>query len=262
MAPSETTLRKRLMNIQSLKVGEIEISPNRKRRHGDISQLIESIQAIGLMNPITVVIHEKSGGDREVRPVPVLVAGRNRLEAFREIGEEEIPAVVLDLYDLDMELAEIDENLVRNELTKLERADHLKRRREIFEAKGGKTFSTLGGPQLIGFAADTTEKVGESKQGLNAQIRRARDIAPDVKEEIADTPIADSGVELDALAKADPKDQRIAVARVKEGKAETVRDALPKKRDETLERLKAAQRAYMRLTAKERQLFREWMPND
>jgi len=243
------------MNVQQLNVGEIEISSNRKRRHGDISGLIESIQTLGLMNPITVVIHEKSGGNRETKPVPVLVAGLNRLEAFKEMGQEEIPAVVLELYDLDLELAEIDENLIRNELSKLERAEHLLRRQEIYEAKGGTKSPTSG--QNVGFAADTADKIGSPKRVINKEIRRAS-ISSDVKELIADTPIADSGVDLDALAKAEHKDQRIAVKRVEEGKAKNVREALPKKQGPS-DRLKAAQRAYMRLTEKEQKQFRDWL---
>lgn len=245
------------MQIQQIKISDIEIGP-RKRRHGDISGLVESIRSIGLMNPITVVIHEKSGGGLETKPVPVLVAGLNRLEAFREMGEEEIPCRVLDIYDLDMELAEIDENLIRNELTKLERAEHLKRRQEIYEAKGGAICATTNPSHIKGFAKDTEQKTGAAKASVNREIKRST-IANDVKDQIADTPIADSGVDLDALAKAAPKAQRVAVKRVKEGKAKTVRDALPKKRDEHSDKLKAAMRAYMRLTEKDKQKFREWM---
>lgn len=248
--------------MPAFRVDDIVV-PDRKRSGGDVRGLCESIEKIGLLNPITVVVRDipdgSPGGHIER---PVLVAGFNRLEAFRKLGRDEIPALVVSHEGLEKELAEIDENLIRNELTALEKAEHLERRKSIFDMMGeesGKSFSTLAtGRGHVGFAADTAEETGVTKQAINQSIRRANKIAPDVKKEIADTPIADSGVELDALAKADPKDQRIAVKRVKEGKAKTVREALPKKQGPS-DRLKAAQRAYMRLNEKEQQQFKAWI---
>jgi ParB family chromosome partitioning protein len=247
--------------MPAFRVDDIVV-PDRKRSGGDVRGLCESIEKIGLLNPITVVVRDipdGSPGGHIQRPV--LVAGLNRLEAFKKLGKEEIPAQVVSHEGLEKELAEIDENLIRDELTALERAEHLERRKSIFDMMGSGTNCSETPPQggrPEEFATKTSEETGVTKQDINRAIRRANKIAPDVKEEIADTPIADSGVELDALAKADPKDQRIAVKRVKEGKAKTVRDALPKKQGPS-DRLKTAQRAYMRLNEKERQQFHDWL---
>ena len=42
-------------------------------------------------------------------------------------------------------------------------ATQLKRRKELFELKGGQTLATPGGEQEIGFAKDTKAKTGKSR---------------------------------------------------------------------------------------------------
>ena len=55
-----------------------------------------------------------------------LVAGHHRLEAARKLKWEAIAAIIFDGMDADeAELAEIDENLIRAELSPIERALHV-----------------------------------------------------------------------------------------------------------------------------------------
>jgi ParB family chromosome partitioning protein len=68
----------------------------------------------------------RSGGEN-------LLAGYHRYLALRELGWEEVPVVVVELDALRSELATLDENIVRYELTELERAEMEARRREIYE---------------------------------------------------------------------------------------------------------------------------------
>ena len=111
-----------------------------------------SIREVGLLHPITVT--------RDHR----LVAGYHRLEAFRRLGRNRILATVLSVDALDAELAEIDENLIRNDLNCLERCEHLKRRKELYEAKFPTARKPKGGrPRknreiISSFSADTADK--------------------------------------------------------------------------------------------------------
>ena len=98
------------------------IARDRKRPAGNLTALMDSIQELGLMQPITVTTEN------------ILVAGYHRLCACRALGWKTIPARVVNLDALHAELAEIDENLIRNELTMLERAEWQTRRKEIYEA--------------------------------------------------------------------------------------------------------------------------------
>ncbi len=163
-----------------------------------VAMLADSIAAIGLQQPISVWSPDENTLD--------LVAGRHRFEAVKKLGWEEIDCIFVDLDDLDRQLWEIDENLMRAELGPAETATHLKRRKELFEAKGGKSSPTLGGEQKIGFAKDTEAKTGTLKRTTNQALARATAIPPDVMAKIAGTDL-DKGTYLDKLRKLDSHDE-------------------------------------------------------
>lgn len=152
------------------------IVKDRKRDASDITALAESIKEIGLINAITI------------RPDGTLNTGLNRLEACKSLGWEEIEVNITELADLDAELAEIDENLIRNELNWIDRDKQLKRRKEIYEIKhpetkqGGDRRSIL--PQLTqsnrshsglipSFTQDTSNKTGMSNTTIEQSVKRA-----------------------------------------------------------------------------------------
>ena len=54
-----------------------------------------------------------------------LVSGRHRLEALRVLGYEEAPVRIVGFNDLQARLWRISENLHRNELTALQRAEQI-----------------------------------------------------------------------------------------------------------------------------------------
>ena len=101
-----------------------------------VDKLAESMRLTGLIHPIVVRRYPGVAGDETQL---VLVAGRHRLEAAKKLGWDRIDCSVIegaDGDDLDRELCEIDENLMRAELTELECGEHHLRRREILESKG------------------------------------------------------------------------------------------------------------------------------
>lgn len=134
---------------------------------------------------------------------------RRRLEAAKLAGWSTIPANIVALDDLDAELAEIDENLIRNELTVLERGEHLKRREEILLAlgqrqKAGDNQYTAGGeqnsPPLKTTAAIAPEAgIGERTAQHYKQI--AHDLDEQVRDQIRDLPLADRKTDLLRLAR-------------------------------------------------------------
>jgi len=76
-----------------------------RRAVGNVSDLAESIASVGLLHPVVL-----TEGLR-------LVAGLHRLRACQALGWTEIPATVVPLKKIEAEIAELDENLVRSEVT-------------------------------------------------------------------------------------------------------------------------------------------------
>ena len=114
-------------------------------------------------------------------------------------------------------------------LTPVETATAMKRRKELFEAKasiGTNCSETRREGRPSGFASDTAKKAGITKKTINLAIQRAEHIAPDVRADIARTSL-DKGVELDALAKLPPDEQRRLADAAKAGEVVTARQALP-----------------------------------
>jgi len=71
---------------------------------------------------------------------------------------------------------------MRAELTPAEEAEHLARRKELWETietQSGTICSTLGGRGNEGFAENTSDKTGLTKQDINRKIARAEALGDD-----------------------------------------------------------------------------------
>jgi ParB-like chromosome segregation protein Spo0J len=177
-----------------------------------------------LINPL--VIRRPSGA------TPILVAGAHRLAAVRDLGWKEVPCVSVPDQDADQAaLVEIDENLVRNDLSPAERAIFISRRKEIYErlcpqAKHGGAPGKAGGgkvakePKFGSFAQETAKSTGRSKSSIKQDATRAKRI-PQIAE-VAGTSL-DKSEELDALAKRPAAEQAELIARAKAGETVTAK---------------------------------------
>jgi len=92
-----------IMNKQRILINEITIGDRFRKEMGDLDDLVISIKNNGLLHPIAIT---RNG---------MLVAGRRRIEAFKKLGLEEIPATMIDI-DIK-ENGEIDENNIRKNFT-------------------------------------------------------------------------------------------------------------------------------------------------
>lgn len=95
----------------------------------ELTLLEDSIRAVGVLQPIAVRKHSSEEGMYE------LVAGERRTRAAKAIGLSEIPAVVLDLSNIDMAAHAITENVVRANLTDYEIGIALAKLQKEFPSK-------------------------------------------------------------------------------------------------------------------------------
>lgn len=106
------------MPLQDLPVSSIKPADNNPRTEiGDVAELAQSIAAVGLMNPVSVV---PNGSGETYR----LIAGHRRLAAVAQLGWDHIPAVVFNatLSEKEIDEMRIIENLSREDLSPLEEA--------------------------------------------------------------------------------------------------------------------------------------------
>jgi ParB-like chromosome segregation protein Spo0J len=91
------------MKTIEIRLGDIEVENRVRKNVGDLTELCNSIEAIGLLHPIVLTRGNK------------LVAGMRRVEAFEQLGRDKIPAVIAENLGVARELliAERDENTCR-----------------------------------------------------------------------------------------------------------------------------------------------------
>ncbi|ALF52757.1 plasmid partitioning protein ParB [Nostoc piscinale CENA21] len=190
-------------------VNQIHIGSNRRPVNAHkVNELKDSIKTNGLLNPITV--------DQNLN----LVAGLHRLTACKLLGLEVIECRIVNYQDADQaRLAEIDENLIRNELEPLERSELWLERDQILErmglrAKAGDNQHTLKGGATISPPPKRTielaKEVGYSERTFQHGKQIAKSIHPDVKQMIKGTPLADSPTILLKIARAGSKERSLA----------------------------------------------------
>lgn len=184
-----------------------------------VKALAESMKEIGLITPILVRPDDKFGmGFR-------LIAGAHRLAAAKLLKWDSITATVVDVDSLDARIAEIDENLIRNELTPAERAIHIAERKQLYEVmhpetkngavgNGREKVRKLCEPTADRFTADTATKTGRSERSVQADAARGTRIES-IKLVVGTS--LDKGEELDALAKLPLSQQAILIERASRG---------------------------------------------
>ncbi len=207
-----------------------QINVNDGRREADqgaVQDLADSIAELGLINPITV--------DQDY----TLIAGLHRLEAAKQLGWRSIECTVSGLEGLQAELAELDENFVRKNLSDNEFRELLLRRKELYESLHPET--KHGGDRKSekikrakcaldsapSFIEDTAEKLNIHPATVRREIQTAKNLTPEAKEIIrgADEKVTkQSALRISRLA---PDQQKEAAAQLVAGEIRSVDEYHP-----------------------------------
>lgn len=200
-----------------IEISEIKINEGRREASlSGIDELARSILEVGLLNPITIDLDH------------ALIAGLHRLEAAKRLGWTEIECTICGLEGLQAELAEIDENVVRTALSKIEYGELLERRKEIYESLHPETKAGLAqaagmnrsigkhvtdkmSPASKSFAQDTAGKLGVSVRTVERTMQTMKGLTAETREvfrQFPDYKLSQSNAA--KLSRLEPKKQKTA----------------------------------------------------
>ncbi len=199
-------------------IKEIRVKGGRRRLDmGHVKELADSIRELGLLNPVTI--------DKEKN----LIAGLHRLEAVRQLGRAEVECTLSSLDGLQAELAEIDENFVRNGLSAVEYGEMLLRRKEIYETLHPETKAGAAQAAAMNravgnnvadkmsatsksFVEDTAEKLNIAPRTVRREIQTAKNLTTEAKEIIRNADAKISKKAAMKLSRLEPGQQKEAAA--------------------------------------------------
>ena len=137
--------RKDKMTVVQLDIGHVRPNPNQPRKYFDeeaLSGLAESIKSQGIIQPLTV--EEIAPGEFSI------IAGERRYRSAKIAGLEKIPAIVVNINEIQRIQMSLIENIQRENLNAIEEAtayqyliDHSGFTQEMVSQKVGKSRSAI-----------------------------------------------------------------------------------------------------------------------
>ncbi len=109
----------RSLSIDLLEPGAFQ--PRTSMPAASMAELVESIRAQGILQPVLVRPHRERSGRFEI------IAGERRWRAAQAAGLHQIPALIRDLPDKEAMAASLVENLQRQDLNAIEEAEGYRR---------------------------------------------------------------------------------------------------------------------------------------
>jgi ParB family chromosome partitioning protein len=208
-----------MAEFKTLPLDKILVPANRLRKVNENKAFLigQSVKAGELIHPVTV--YATPNGERPY----TLAAGATRYRGHELHGLKEIEVLVRKLDKAGARRVEVEENLFRDELTKLERALHVIEYRRLWEEEHG-AIDPKGGRPREGNSAKLAEFSGDNAQnhffaqalddlGLSRRaIERAQFIGgklqPELREVLRDTGDANNQQLLEKLAGMEPQRQK------------------------------------------------------
>jgi len=157
-----------------------------------------------MLHPITVSKHSDGF---------YLLSGMHRLEAFRQLGRQTIPATIKEADPLIEELIEVEENLVSSRLTAIDEARFIVRWEEILTALGRR--AKQGDNRWVRSGL-TNEELAKNRGMSKRTYQYTKSIAnlhPEVQDLLNETEFSNSKMDMVTLAK-ETDEVQLEVARL------------------------------------------------
>ncbi|WP_321904353.1 ParB/RepB/Spo0J family partition protein [Paraburkholderia tropica] len=110
------SMQRNVGEIRLIRLDQIEVLNPRERGSRVFEEIVRNIQTIGLKKPISVTPRVDANGVEKY----LLICGEGRLKAYQALGEDEIPALVVDVPDEDAFIMSLAENIARRQHHPLE----------------------------------------------------------------------------------------------------------------------------------------------
>lgn len=102
--------------VRMIDVARVDVLNPRERNDRVFEEIVGNIKRVGLKKPITVTARQANDGAERF----LLVCGEGRLKAFKALGEDRIPALVVDVTDEEAFIMSLAENIARRQCRPLE----------------------------------------------------------------------------------------------------------------------------------------------
>ena len=154
--------------ITTLAITELHLfsdNPFKVRKDEAFDELVESVLADGIYDPLIVSPDKDNGGY-------VIISGQRRFEAAKTAGLETVPAVINELTPDELIIAVVDNNICSRDILPSEKAKAYKMKLDAMNRQGKRsdiTFSQNG--KRLNSYEEVSEQTGDSRNTIHRYIR-------------------------------------------------------------------------------------------
>lgn len=191
--------KEKIIQIEIERLRDFKSHPFHVIDDKEMSQLKESIKALGIINPL--VVRPLMDGAYEI------IAGHRRKYAAEQLGYRKVPVIIRVMSDDEAIISMVDSNLQRERISYSEKAFAYKMKNEAMKRKAGRKRSQID-PKLKG--KKTIEIIAEEGGDSPKQVQRyikITELIPELLRQLDDEMIGfNPAVEIASLKKEEQKD--------------------------------------------------------
>mgnify|MGYP005756929389 FL=1 len=191
--------KEKIIQIEIERLRDFKSHPFHVIDDKEMSQLKESIKALGIINPL--VVRPLMDGAYEI------IAGHRRKYAAEQLGYRKVPVIIRVMSDDEAIISMVDSNLQRERISYSEKAFAYKMKNEAMKRKAGRKRSQID-PKLKG--KKTIEIIAEEGGDSPKQVQRyikITELIPELLRQLDDEMIGfNPAVEIASLKKEEQKE--------------------------------------------------------